>query len=82
MELLLKHYNVKINTDIIDDLTFSKNQVINKVGLDFNRAVANMIGLVSLLDEEGTADPDFKTICKYLSIEAQNLNSMVKDICH
>lgn len=78
MELLVeskKAYNVT------DEGSFRDEKILSRIGRDFNKSVANINGLISLLDDLNTSDPDFKKIQHYLSSEALKLQVMVKDIC-
>ena len=81
MELQIQPRKLNRQYHLSDKLSFSKEKVIKIIGKDFNKSVANIIGLVSLLDDTAVSDQDFKTIQKYLTTEANNLNLMVKDIC-
>lgn len=51
------------------------------MGNDFNKSVANISGLISLLNAGFTSGKDLEDIRRYLSIAATNLNMMIKDLC-
>ena len=80
MEFLVKSFEAKKDHRLADELVFSKEQILRIIGRDFNKSVANIVGLVSLL-EDGVSDQDFDSIRSYLSKEATNLHVMVKGIC-
>lgn len=65
----------------INALTTSKEEIISTIGRDFYKSVANINGLVSLLNNAATSDSDVETIHRYLSIEAHKLDFLVKGIC-
>ena len=82
MELSLKHRKAEKNYNLINEFTFSKEKIMSVIGRDFNKSVANIVGLVALLkDETDNSDQDINTIHQYLSIEANKLNTLVKDLC-
>lgn len=81
MEFLVKPTDSKKEYNLTDELAFSKEQLLQKVGRDVNKSVANIVGLVSLLDDSNSKDLDFNKIRRYLSSEATNLHGMVKEIC-
>lgn len=80
MEFLVNAFKTKKQYDLSESL-ISKEQLQRTIGRDFNKSVANILGLVSLLDDGGISDPDFEDIRRYLSTEANNLDVMVKNIC-
>ncbi len=80
MEFLVKSFEAKKDHHLADELVFSKEQILRTIGRDFNKSVANIVGLVSML-EDGVSDQDFEIIRSYLSKEATNLHVMVKGIC-
>ncbi len=81
MELQIQLRKLNRQYPLADKLSFSKEKISKIIGRDFNKSVANIIGLVSLLDDTAISDQDFKTIQKHLDTEAKNLRLMVKDIC-
>lgn len=81
MEFLIKASETKKDYNLIDELTSSKEKIVSVIGRDFNKSVANIVGLVALMDDPDTSDQDVKDIHRYLSIEANNLHLLVKNIC-
>ena len=81
MELLINYPKVQKMNNHITELTTFNEKIISTIGRDFHKSVANINGLVSLLNDVTAADPDVETIHRYLSIEARKLDFMVKDIC-
>ncbi len=81
MELLLEYPKPEKMHTVINETTTSKEKIISTIGRDFYKAVANINGLVSLLNDVSSNDPDFRQIHNYLSSEATRLQFMVKDIC-
>ncbi len=80
MELLIE-YKAEKQHSLVEELTTSKERIMCTIGRDFYKSVANINGLISLLNDGSAADPDFKQIHSYLSKEASKLQSMVKEIC-
>lgn len=81
MELLINYPKVQKMNNHITELTTSNEKIISTIGRDFNKSVANINGLVSLLSDASASDPDVEIIHRYLSIEAHKLDFLVKDIC-
>lgn len=81
MELLLESNLSKKTLRSDNDVTIPIEKIISTIGRDFNKSVANIKGLISLLDNISVSDPDFKQIHHYLSAEALKLQYMVRDIC-
>lgn len=81
MELLLEYPKPEKMHDLMNGPIHSNEKIISTIGRDFYKAVANINGLVSLLNDVTPNDPDFKQIHNYLSSEAIKLQFMVKDIC-
>ncbi len=81
MEFLIKSFETEIERKVIAELTSSKERIIKSVGRDFNRSVANIKGLVSLLEDDKISEEDFKSIQNYLAAEAKKLDVLVKNIC-
>lgn len=81
MEFLIKSFETEKEGKVIAELTSSKERIIKSVGRDFNRSVANIKGLVSLLEDDKISEEDFKSIQNYLAAEAKKLDVLVKDIC-
>lgn len=81
MEFLIKSFETEKERKVIAELTSSKERIIKSVGRDFNRSVANIKGLVSLLEDDKISEEDFKSIQNYLAAEAKKLDVLVKDIC-
>ncbi len=80
MEFIIKPATAKKQHLLTEELV-SKEQIRSTIGRDFNKSVANIRGLVSLLDEGFTSDRDLDYIRRYLSTEASNLDVMVKNMC-
>lgn len=80
MEFLIKAFKTKKQYNLAESL-ISKEQLQQTIGRDFNKSIANILGLVSLLDENSASDRDFEDIRRYLSTEATNLDVMVKKLC-
>lgn len=80
MEFIIKPSPVKKHYHIAEELV-SKEQIRSMIGRDFNKSVANIRGLISLLDEGFTSGHDLEYIRSYLSTEASNLDVMVKNMC-
>lgn len=80
MEFIIKPATAKKQQRTTEKL-FSKEQIQSTIGRDFNKSVANIRGLVSLLEEGFTSGQDLDYIRRYLSTEASNLDVMVKNIC-
>ncbi len=80
MEFLVNAFKTK-KQHHLSELLISKEQLQQTIGRDFNKSIANILGLVSLLDENCTSGQDFEDIRRYLSTEANNLDVMVKNIC-
>lgn len=53
---------------------------LSQPGREFYDAVANMIGLVALLNDHNTSEPDLINVRQYLSVEAGKLAILVKGI--
>lgn len=80
MEFIIKPATSKKQHHLVEE-SVSKEQIRSTIGRDFNKSVANIRGLVSLLDEGFTSGQDLENIRRYLSTEASNLDVMVKNIC-
>lgn len=80
MEFLVNAFKTKKQYHLSESL-ISKEQLQQTIGRDFNKSIANIVGLVSLLDNNSASDPDFDNIRRYLSTEATNLDVMVKELC-
>ena len=81
MEFLIKPTSTKKQQHHFVEELISKEQIRSIIGRDFNKSVANILGLVSLLEEGFTTGRDLDDIRRYLSTEANNLDVMVKNIC-
>lgn len=81
MELIRTSVEAEKDHHLIDGRTFSEEKILCTIGRDFNKSVANINGLISLLNDLDIADPDYKRAQSYLSVEAHKLQFMVKDIC-
>jgi len=80
MEFIIKPATAKKHQRTTQE-SVSKEQLQSTIGRDFNKSVANIRGLVSLLEEGFTSGQDLDYIRRYLSTEASNLDVMVKNIC-
>ncbi len=81
MELVLKHCQTEQGCNHFTELTSSNQKLLSVIGRDINKSVANLLGLIALLDEEGIADPDFKAIHIYLAQESKKLHFIVREVC-
>lgn len=80
MEFLVNAFKTKKEYYSAESL-ISKEQLQQTIGRDFNKSIANILGLVSLLDDNCTSGQDFEDIRRYLFTEATNLDVMVKKLC-
>ena len=66
---------------LANKLEFARENVVKTIGRDFNKSVANLNGLVALLNEGDTSAVETKQIHRYLTIEVKKLKAMVLNIC-
>lgn len=81
MEFLINAPLTKKQYHLVNQLSISKEQIQRIIGRDFNKSVANILGLISLLNAGFNSDQDLEDIHHYLATEANNLHLMVKKIC-
>ncbi|MGI4750722.1 MAG: hypothetical protein ACRYFB_08815 [Janthinobacterium lividum] len=81
MEFLINAPLTKKQYHLVNQLSISKEQIQRIIGRDFNKSVANILGLISLLHAGFNSDQDLEDIHHYLATEANNLHLMVKKIC-
>lgn len=66
---------------LVNETKISNENVVKTIGRDFNKSVANLNGLIALLNEGNTSEMETEQIHRYLTIEVKKLKAMVLNIC-